>query len=270
MARSSPRSRAAPGRPGPPRRRPEGGFRARRPWPLATLAGWRAAAYRLLAALFLPPHPQRWQRVGDLVRDLGEAGDALAAFPFYQAWQQLLRAIADAGAAELAALPEEYVRLFQISRDGLSLPYESCYVAADGQGPGWMPAVLARTYARAGLNVAPQAGESPDHVAVELEFMAYLCAREAAAWAEPAPREALGLLAQERSFLRLHLGRWLGAFAAEVRARASVPLYAEAAATAEALVQHDGDFLDALIHQVAPLCDPGEPLAATNPEQTEG
>lgn len=271
QAISTPRHGAAPGSPGPPRRRPQGGARSRQhAWTLAALASWRAAAYRLLAVLLLPPSAQRWQRAGALARDLGDAGDALAAFAFYQPWQQLLQAIEETGAADLAALSEEYVRLFQISQDGLSLPYESCYVAPGGQGTGWVTAVLGRTYARAGLNVAPSAGESPDHVAVELEFMAYLCAREAAAWAEPAPREAARLLAQERSFLRLHLGRWLGDFAAEVRARAGVPLYVATATAAEALIQHDGDLVEALLDQIAPLCEPGERPAAITREQTEG
>ncbi|MBI2320863.1 MAG: molecular chaperone TorD family protein [Chloroflexi bacterium] len=237
-------------------------------WTLAALAGWRAAAYRLLAALLLPPSPQRWQRLSAVAGDLRHAEDAVAAFPFFQPWRHLLQAIEEIDAAGLARLPEAYVRLFQISRDGVSLPYESCYGVPDGQGAGWVAALLTRTYARAGLNVAPSAGESPDHVAVELEFMAHLCAREAAAWAEPAPREALGLLAQERSFLRLHLGRWLGDFAAEVRARAAEPLYVATATAAEALVHHDSDLVEALLDQIAPLCEPGEPPAARTHEQT--
>jgi anaerobic sulfite reductase subunit A len=115
---------------------------------------------------------------------------------------------------------------------------------------GWLTARLQQMYAYAGLALEPSRNESPDHAAVELEFMAYLCGQEAAGWTEADRDAAIRALKQQRSFLRHHLGRWFGDFARRVQASTDEPLYAAAGEAADAFIQHDRDLVEVIIGEI--------------------
>ena len=68
---------------------------------------------------------------------------------------------------------------------------------------------LRQQYRQFGTAAAPG---SEDHVAVELEFMAYLCARESAAWGAGTSETGRQYRRQQHKFLDDHLGRWLPDF----------------------------------------------------------
>ncbi len=230
--------------------RPEHGAGA---WSIADLADFRAAAYGLFAALLLPPekHHLRWLR-----RAAGEfqAGDdLLAAFAFYPPWRRLLNRLEHLDEDDAAPLQGEYRQLFTLNPAGrLCLPYETAYRASGRQEAGWLAARLQHTYASAGLSGADSPHECPDHAAVELEFMAFLCGREAHAWAGRDADGGARTLAQERDFLHRHLGRWFGAFAWDVRLAAGASLYTVAAEAADAFVEHDRDLVERLLEGVGP------------------
>jgi DMSO reductase family type II enzyme chaperone len=85
---------------------------------------------------------------------------------------------------------------------------------------------LAAFYRAFGLEVAEDAGERPDHICLELEFMCVLAAKEAYGLEYQFSSEDLGACrdAQKR-FLREHLGRWTPAFARRLaRTAANNPL----------------------------------------------
>ena len=242
-------------------------------WPAAALASARAAAYRLFAALLLYPDTERLGRLQTTAGELRRHDDALATFAFYGPWRRLLIALQELTTEDAAALQTEHVRLFSTDPSGTPcFPYESCYVAPGGQERGWLTARLQHTYAFAGLRLAPSLNENPDHAAVELEFMAYLCGQEADAWEHAARDDGLRALKRERSFLRHHLGRWFGMFARQVQRRAAVPLYAMTAEAADAFIQHDHDLVNALLGQLeqrwedlAPSGDAGAGSPAERP-----
>ncbi|MER3486388.1 MAG: hypothetical protein C4345_10855, partial [Chloroflexota bacterium] len=97
----------------------------------------------------------------------------LAELAFYGPWRELLTALTPSLLRD-AHLPEEYVRVFCRNPDGpVCFPYASAYLTASGDAPGLLIAEVVRYYATAGLDIAPDAHESPDHVSVELEFMAH-------------------------------------------------------------------------------------------------
>jgi len=151
-----------------------------------------------------------------------------------------LDGLADGDTAEVE---EEYLRLFLVNPEGaLCLPYESFYLDPHQQAAGWIAAQLDREYAAAGLTLSPALNELPDHAAVELEFMAFLCDWEAEAW-EEAWEERLQILEGQRAFLGRHLGRWFAAFARQVTVAAPEGLYAVAAAATDAFIHHDPDLL---------------------------
>lgn len=228
--------------------------RQRRAWDVATLAGWRSVAYRVSAALFLPPEQQRlsWLRVAS--GELRAYHDELAGLAFFGPWQRLLEALGELGEEGLPRLAQEYVRLFSVNPSGAPcFPYESCYVETDDQAAGWVSVHLQHTYRQAGLTVSPALHESPDHVAVELELMGYLCGQESEAWERAASDDAIRNLQQQRMFLGVHLARWFTIFARQVQATAGEPLYALAAEAADAFIHHDRDLVDLLSNDLKRL-----------------
>jgi TorA maturation chaperone TorD len=211
----------------------------------------RQGAYRLFGALFLYPDETRLARWAVAAGALAQESESLAVFPFYHPWQRLLTALQGLTEGDLANLQETYVGLFRIQRDGtLCLPYESFHRDPYGQAAGWVTAQLEREYAAAGLALAPSLQDLPDHVAVELEFMAFLCAREAQAWEEEALPAGFQALKEQQAFLEEHLGFWFPAFARQVMTTDPQGLYAVAAEAAHAFIHHDRDWVALLVERM--------------------
>ncbi len=113
-----------------------------------------------------------------------------------------------------AALEPEFVRLFRGLRRGPSPPppYESVY--RDGgllYGPS--TDAVSRKYQQFSLKT--QAGEPPDHLALELDFMRFLCEKEAEAL--EAKQDVSDWLAEQSEFLQEHLIAWLPRFCQTIR-----------------------------------------------------
>lgn len=83
---------------------------------------------------------------------------------------------------------------------------------------------LAAFYRAFGLEVAPEAGERHDHLALELEFLCVLAAKEAYALECQLAEDSL-LTCREAQvrFLRDHLGRWTPAFTRRLAASTANP-----------------------------------------------
>lgn len=118
---------------------------------------------------------------------------------------------------------------------------------------GWVATLVEREYAAAGLSLSPSLKDLPDHAAVELEFMAYLCAQEASAWERESLTEGIRALELQVSFLERHLVRWLPLWATGVEALAGEGIYSQVAATAGAFVGQDGDLLKVLLQRLRRL-----------------
>lgn len=220
--------------------------------PLSEVARVREGTYRLLALLLLPPEPARRERVVALAREIEGSEGVLATLGPYLQLRRLLDVALDPSEAQS---PASHDRLFGVGSEGLACPpYEASYVGGGIQASaGHISAQLEHTYRGEGLHLSRSLNERPDHVAVELEFMAFLCANEAAAWQQAAHDRALHVISRERAFLDLHLGCWIGAFARRVRAATTRRLYAAVADALDAAVQHDRDLTAALMTQIEEL-----------------
>lgn len=139
---------------------------------------------------------------------------------------------AEAGAAH--DLHRAYTRLFLGPGRPIAPPYESAYV--EGRLAGEASTQVAHCYAEAGLQVVCRDDryELPDHVAVELAFMAHLAAQE-----ERDPGQAEEWRERQRRFLREHLTRWLPQFCQDIEASQAHPFYCDAARAAKRLVEED-------------------------------
>ncbi len=213
--------------------------------------------YRLSGGLFLYPDEGRLRRLQAEAEALCRQSPSLAVFAFFGPWQRMLDALR-MGAAE--EIQNEYTRLFLINPE--APPYESFYLDPLGQAGGLAAAQLAREYAEAGLELSPFLKEPPDHAAVELEFMAFLCDGEAQAWTAGVPEEAMQILSRQRRFIAGHLGRWVPSFARRIIRPRPAGFYALVAGAAEAFVHHDADLIGLLLQRA--------PVPAAGAAQTGG
>ncbi len=178
----------------------------------------------------------------------------------------LLRRIKDPGFAEvleaagahlgeeLAGRPEnalledlavEYTRLF-LGPGRHVRPYAATYL--DGAGAslcGPTTAWVRDFMERAGFEFGSGHRDLPDHVSVELEFMARMAARDAAAVEAGDAAAASQSRRIQREFLETHLGRWLPRFCGHAAEQAELSFYRELARLA-------GHFLDSERASFAP------------------
>ncbi|MEG2477370.1 TorD/DmsD family molecular chaperone [Gordonibacter sp.] len=142
---------------------------------------------------------------------------------------RLLRAVSEDEARLLLEI--EYNRLFVGPGEVLAPPYESYYESSRASaGRGWLRTQaereVSRAYAESGFTLSEDLVELPDHVAVELEFLALLAGREADAWAAGNEASALALQVCAADFIVQHLGTWIESCGALVAPAARQPFYA--------------------------------------------
>lgn len=216
---------------------------------LADLAQLRQVAYRLFASLFLYPDEERLATLAEVAGALQEQRHLLPALASSGAWQRLLAGLTTPGGCPpVAEMQPEYIRLFVVSPGGVPCPpYESCYVEAGGRVTGWLLVEVEQHYAAAGLALAPSLGELPDHVAVELEFMSYLCGRAASECEAGRVGDSLQWLHLQLAFLREHLGRWFPNLARRVTGADTQGFYALVAEATQDLVEHDRALLQEML-----------------------
>jgi len=142
-----------------------------------------------------------------------------------QARSRTYAALAQDFATPQEGLEAEYARLFVGPGRPVAHPYESVY--REGRVMGDCALAVRQIYAAEGL--APEGHSLPDHVALELEFMAHLTRREAEARERGDEEGALACLRQQEAFLSEHLGRWLPRFCQRVLTGEAHPFYASLA-----------------------------------------
>ncbi len=219
---------------------------------LANLARLRRALYRFLGAVFLPPQEDRHAQLLEAAQALRAEQETLAGFHWYLPWRRLLDRLTTEDPPSAGELATAYVALFIVGPSGRpSCPlYASCYLDPERSATGWIPLLLEREYRAGGVELSPSLHEPPDHLAVELEYTAVLCEREAEAW-EFAPVTALRrVLRRERRFIERFLGSWLPLFANQLVLYDTTGVYTAAAVACDTLVRHDLDLLALLLDTI--------------------
>jgi TorA maturation chaperone TorD len=195
----------------------------------------RAATYTLLSRI--------WGAEVDegLYRQL-----RLTAFPRLPQLPAMDQALSDDASNRLTLLAIDYARLCLGSdhREGAD-PYESVHRNKEGlmMQDDW-EAVL-RLYTELGLSRTEGTHETEDHLALELECMAQLCARQEAALQARALPEASWWLEQQTQMLDEHLLRWVPSFARRVEKLGQTDFYKAFGALTREFLKMDRDFLAA-------------------------
>jgi len=192
----------------------------------------RAEVYKFFAALLLnQPTPEL---LGGLLTEQGASGlDAL--FPQHPV------------AARFKELVEHYSRgtwrdedflldyesMFRVPGDAYIHPFESVYRNQNVAGGepsrsmilGPRAREVARIYEAEGLGPREDFAELPDHLGVELEFMAFLCGQTAAALEAGDGETATAFRCKQHVFLTEHLLEWSPDCLGKIEDGASTPLY---------------------------------------------
>jgi len=156
-------------------------------------------------------------------------------------------------------LQQEFMDLFAVPAGRYVTPFEDVYRGASAErqlGPllGEHAVAVKRLYRAAGGEMEGNCKELPTHVGVELAFMSFLCAREAAAQSgegdasagagdasDPEPCAFYRLL--QLRFLREHLNVWFPQLNIAIREKASSGLYRGLAELTEVVLERDAAWL---------------------------
>ena len=165
-------------------------------WARSQLYGLLARVFRAEPDAALLEH----MKGPEVLAALGRDGARLAAFLDARSKEALI-----------AELGEEHTRLFLGPGAHVSL-HESALVRREG-GLLWgaETADVAAFMREAGFDLPARSGMIPDHLSVELEFMAHLCREEAQAFRDGAEALQRNARSWQGEFLRRHLGKWVGA-----------------------------------------------------------
>lgn len=109
----------------------------------------------------------------------------------------------------------DHAALFVGPFELLAAPYGSVYIEQRRTVMENSTIHATRSYQEAGLSVDVK--EPPDHIAVELEFMYYLCSKEATAASDDIPGDTRRFRNQQREFYRGALKPWAHTFCEAIR-----------------------------------------------------
>lgn len=140
-------------------------------------------------------------------------------------------------AQDLQTLLVDYTRLFLGPVQALASPYGSSWLTAPAQTEENPSLAVLELYSAGGFDLSDEFMDLPDHVAVELEFLYLLEFRRNEAEKAGRADELADIRGIERQFLTNHLGAWVGAFSAAVKAGAETAFYRELADMTEQFIR---------------------------------
>ena len=162
--------------------------------------------------------------------------------------------LAEVSGAELARLRAEYSGMFEVGSQGPPVPIREDLQS--GQRAGTREEVV-RFYEYFGYVLDGKFAWQPDHLSVELEFMHYLCFREAEAGSAA---DALSFQLAQADFSRRHVASWLPLLADNADQLAAGSLYARVVGAVRDFVVADCEWQMATITNDAA----GAPTGATS------
>jgi TorA maturation chaperone TorD len=121
----------------------------------------------------------------------------------------------------------------------LKPPHEGCYTTDCGLGSA---AIQVKCFYRtAGLIPDTTVCEPPDYLCVQLDFMKHLCRREQRL--RSSNRDVTENVACQETFLKKHLGRWVGEYCEQVQKHALTDFYRGFALILNDFITRDMEYL---------------------------
>lgn len=193
----------------------------------------RAEVYRLLSRAYHAP--ERDLLKGQFVPTAKNAIEVLGSESFAKRWERLVHDFeAEYEPTEIAL---EYTRLFRGPVKAEAYPYESMHV--DGEPMGASTLDVMRCYQNAGVAIAEDFKDLPDHISAELEFMHYLCMRELDILRSGTTEGASRFKRMRQAFLSDHIGKWVPLMCRRIREFGKTRFYSNLAVLTEDWVYYD-------------------------------
>lgn len=169
----------------------------------------RAQAYRLLSACYYEPD----ERFASTV-----AAEAESVGPEFIDIAECVRP-----PASLAAIKQDYVRLFIGPFKALAPPYGSMYLEQEARLMGESTADVEAWYREDGLR--NDLKQPPDHIITELEYLGFLAGMALSDVGGNAKKTKEDWIGRERRFLGTHVARWVPGFCRDVAKHGETSFY---------------------------------------------
>lgn len=215
-------------------------------------AEMRAAFYGLLAQAFLPPD-RGWAALKKgaahpLFRRVKKLYPSSALQNSLALFEEQLKTIAKG--KDLEELSLEYNRLFVGPYRLVAPPYESVYRGGEEQVMAACAVQVEKLYREEGLEISSDFKDLPDHIVAELQFMGFLCLKEAQAANQGNEAEALKYIEKQNLFLREHLRQWIEEFSLRLTSGSKSPFYSSLGKLASLFVRLDKDIVSLLLKKI--------------------
>lgn len=126
---------------------------------------------------------------------------------------------------DLKAMANEYHLLFTAGQALETAPYETEYLPGEVFVKTRELADIVGFYRAFGLDISSELHDRPDHICVELEFMAMLYIKEAYAWDMDSTQNIEISMDARKKFLNDHIGIWMPSFCSSIESKSSMEFY---------------------------------------------
>lgn len=216
---------------------------------VATLVANRTSTYALLGRLY---REEVDQTLLDQLRQMDLAIGAEVP-QIEQGYQQLKGFLDQVHEDSLTDLAVDYARVFigaGLPVKGGAYPYESFYTSPDRILMQDARDEVLKFYRQEGLDKSSEFAEPEDHLALELEFMAFLCHKTAGALNVGDRTAALGYLSTQAVFLEQHLLNWVPLLCADIQRLARTSFYRAVAQITLAYLQLEREVIADLVSEL--------------------
>lgn len=153
-------------------------------------------------------------------------------------------------------LAVDYARVFLgagvVETEQSAFPYESVYTSEKRLIMQEARDEVLALYRKYGLGVDDRYNIPEDHIALELEFMGYLCRLINSYAAAEDADEAVKILQEQEGFIKLHFDRWVPAFCKDIKKVSGTDFYSGAADLTLSFIAMDKEIIDEQLNSFKP------------------
>ena len=199
----------------------------------------RALCFKSLSECYFLPSLELLQHVRELEKHLAWLSDEAKRYASFM--REELESLEN-----LDSLKVDYARLFVGPYKLSAPPYGSVYLEGERKIMGMSTDAVRDAYREAGLDVAEDFHELPDHIAAELEFMYFLVCKELEKALALDLQSTLAYIERQTHFLASHLAAWVASFARDVETGAEGDFYKNLVRCTKVFVEENLKELDKL------------------------
>jgi TorA maturation chaperone TorD len=151
----------------------------------------------------------------------------------------------------LTELAIDYAKVFLgVSRGAGAFPYESVYTSETHLFMQEARDEVLAAFRAEGLDRADDFKEPEDHIALEFEFMAYLCKKTLETLHKGDEGQAIGYLEKQKWFLEEHILNWVPDFCRDIERFAQTDFYKAAAKITQGYIQLEKALLEEFLQEI--------------------